>query len=188
MQPDVPTKVHENVETIAELRVNSEQRAGAHQRTIEAWTRLIGRPSTVYALLGVVVVWVSYNLIAPLVHCRQVDAPPFFWLDGVLGLYAAVVSTIVLTTQNRQNYEAERRDHLGLQVNLLTEQKTTKVIQLLEELRRDLPNVFNREDPVARAMQEEVDPHTVIAALESTMETPTDHTAEPDSELLTLKQ
>ncbi|MFS8066567.1 MAG: DUF1003 domain-containing protein, partial [Byssovorax sp.] len=61
---------------------------------------------------------------------------------------------------------AAERSHLDLQVNLLTEQKVAKVIALIEELRRDLPNVVNRQDHLAQRMQEPVNPATVVSALE----------------------
>jgi uncharacterized membrane protein len=94
------------------------------------------------------------------------DPPPFEWLQGVVGLAALLTATMILTTQNRQAKLMERRMHLDLQVNLLTEQKTAKLIELLEELRRDLPNVRNRHDSEAEIMQHAAEPMRVIAALE----------------------
>jgi uncharacterized membrane protein len=55
-------------------------------------------------------------------------------------------------------------------VTLLVEQKVTKVIALIEELRRDLPSVQNRVDSQAEAMQEVVDPQTVLSALEGMLQ------------------
>jgi uncharacterized membrane protein len=80
------------------------------------------------------------------------------------------VTTMVLLTQNRQAKQAEHRRHLDLQVTLLVEQKVTKVIALIEELRRDLPSVQNRVDSQAEAMQEVVDPQTVLSALEGMLQ------------------
>ncbi len=165
--------IHEkNVETIAELRQESQLRVNRHQRALEATTRFIGRPGAVYALLCVVALWVTYNLESPRLGWPQLDAPPFYWLQGGVGLFGALVATTVLTAQNRQNVENERRAHLELQVNLLAEQKVTKIIALLEELRRDLPIVRDRRDPVADALQQQADPKAVLSALESTMENP----------------
>jgi uncharacterized membrane protein len=79
---------------------------------------------------------------------------------------------MVLTAQNRQDREGEQRAHLELQVSLLAEQKTTKIISLLEELRHDLPVVKDRKDRIADAMQERVDPQAVLSALEDTMGSP----------------
>ena len=44
----------------------------------------------------------------------------------------------------------------------MTEQKTTKLIHLFEELRRDLPMVKDRRDPESEAMQRPTDPHRVL--------------------------
>ena len=51
-----------------------------------------------------------------------------------------------------------RRLQLDLQVNLLTEQKSTKLIHLIEELWRGLPMVKDRHDLESEAMQRPTDP------------------------------
>ena len=89
-----------------------------------------------------------------------------YWLQGATGLFDALIATTVLVAQSRLNRESEQREHLQLQVNLLAEQKATKIIALLEELRRDLPIVRNRRDPEAEAMAQAVDPKAVLSALE----------------------
>lgn len=60
----------------------------------------------------------------------------------------------------------EQRAHLDLKVTLLTEQKAAKLIDLLEELRRDLPNVRDRQDPDAATLQQPMDPDGVRATLD----------------------
>ena len=72
---------------------------------------------------------------------------PFHWPQGIIALGALLTATVVLTKQNRLAKLAEQRAHLDLKVTLLTEQKAAKLIDLLEELRRDLPNVKNRHVP-----------------------------------------
>ena len=44
-----------------------------------------------------------------------------------------------------------------LQVSLLTEYEVTKVIHLVEELRRELPMMRNRDDPQPQLLQEAAD-------------------------------
>jgi uncharacterized membrane protein len=53
-----------------------------------------------------------------------------------------------------------------LQVNILTEQKTTTLIRLLEELRRDLPMVQDRHDQDAATLQVPTDAKQILTALE----------------------
>lgn len=59
-----------------------------------------------------------------------------------------------------------------LQLNLLTEQKITKLISLVEELRTDLPNVKNRNDLEAEAMKQVTNPQVILDALQQKL----DHT------------
>jgi uncharacterized membrane protein len=170
----IPPHVSENIETIAQLGAMSRQgwtrQRAVHQRAVERVTNRLGRPITVYALLVCASGWVVYNTFALRAGLPVVDTAPFPWLQGTMTLLDAVVALMVLTAQNRQNREAEQRAHLELQVNLLAEQKATKIISLLEELRRDLPMVKDRKDRVAEALQKQVDPKAVLSALEDTLE------------------
>jgi uncharacterized membrane protein len=117
-------------------------------------------------IVAFVAAWTGFNLLAPHLGMRPFDPPPFVWLQGLVGLGALLMGTIILVTQNRQTKHAEQRAQLDLQVNLLGEQKAAKLIALLEELRRDIPTVPNRVDRVAEAMEAPVDPHAVLSALE----------------------
>jgi uncharacterized membrane protein len=165
----VPEHVSDNIDAIVALRAKSDRRLRRSQRAIESLTGFIGQPRTLYVLLAGVFVWTSYNYSLAAAGGHAFDPPPFMWLQGVITLYAAFMSTMIITTQIRQSKEVERNEHLQLQVNLLAEQRTAKIIALLEELRRDLPNVKNRIDPVADALQEAVPPTAVSTAIDHTM-------------------
>jgi uncharacterized membrane protein len=165
---DTEIRVGQNVEAVLALRKLEEERVGLHQRLIERGTQSIGQPRTLYLTLGGAFAWCCFNLFAIRLHGSVPDPPPFYWLQGAIGLAALLLTTMVLTTQNGQGRHAEQRSHLGLQVNLLAEQKVAKLIALIEELRRDLPSVQNRKDVVADAMAEAFDPGIAISALEDT--------------------
>lgn len=158
------TRVRENIESIAALRDEAERSVSPSRRVIEQLGRAIGRPITLLALVVSTAAWIILNVA---VLDTPIDAPPFFWLQGSLGLYAALLTTMVLIAQGGQQRDADRRAHLDLHVNLLAEQKATKIIALLEELRRDLPDVKDREDPDSAALQQDFDPKTAHAAIES---------------------
>lgn len=131
----------------------------------------LGRPPFLVAVVVLAVSWIVLNLAAPLVGIAPLDRAPFPWLQGTVSLSALLMTTIVLITQNRQGRHIEQRARLDLQINLLAEQKITKLIELLEELRTDLPNVRNRVDSVADEMKEPVDPVAVLSAIEKTLTT-----------------
>lgn len=174
--PDLAGHVHRNVEDIGALVARAERNITRHQRAVERFTRVIGRPRTLYAVVSVVIAWALFNLTAPLLGLARLDEPPFFWLQGAISLGALLTTIMVLTTQNRHLHLAEQRAHLDLQVNLLAEQKVAKLIGLIEELRRDLPDVVNRRDSVAEQMQEPVNTAAMASAIEQTM----NHVADPD--------
>jgi uncharacterized membrane protein len=164
------TQATEHAETIAAIRARAESQRSPSQRYIEAFTAKIGRPSTIGILLALIGVWVAWNTYEHVAGGKVLDTPPFFWLQGVVALYAALISTFVLATQNREKRHAEQRAYLELQINLLAEQKTAKIIQLVEELRRDMPTVRDRVDTQAIAMQVPVDTTAVMNVLEATMD------------------
>lgn len=114
-----------------------------------------------------VVSWILINLFGRHAGIQQFDPPPFFWLQGIVGLNGVLITIAVLIRQNRMARLAELHAHLGLQVNLLAEQKASKIIELLEELRRDSPNVKDRDDPQIAEMQMQADPHAVLNAIDA---------------------
>jgi uncharacterized membrane protein len=120
--------------------------------------------------LLIIVAWITLNLFYKLLGFPLFDSPPFAWLQDTVSITALLMTVFVLITQNRQAKFAEQRRHLDLQINLLTERKVSKIIELLEDLRRDLPSVKNRVDAEAEAMQEPVDPHTALTALNQTLQ------------------
>lgn len=160
--------VAHTVETVASVNSRVQREVTPHQRAIDILTATLGRPPTLYIIIGVVGGWLAGNTLA----AKPLDPPPFFWLQGAMGLSAILMATVILITQNRQTREAEQRAQLDLQLNLLVEKKVAKLIDLLEELRRDLPNVKNRVDEAANAMTEAVDAVAVLSALEQTTDDP----------------
>ncbi len=153
--------LNRDVETIVELRLAAERQVSRHQRLIERITGTLGRPLAVYVIIGIVVVWIAANATSLLMF----DKPPFAWLQITASLMALFMTFFVLTTQNRQNYLFEQRRQLDLQVTLLTERKVSKLIEMVDELQRRMPQIENIEDPEINVMKEPVDPGTALTSL-----------------------
>lgn len=168
--PIVPDPIGQNIDAVVALHTYAEQQVNPHQRGVETLTAWLGRPQFFYGILVGVSFWMLVNAFAPRAGLPRWDDPPFFWLQGAAGLGGLLMTTVVLITQNRQGKLTERREQLDLQMSLLTEQRTAKIIDLLEELRRDIPSVQNRVDLEAEALTKTVDPHAVLATLESRLE------------------
>ncbi len=165
-----PDPIAQNIDAVVEMHTVAERQVDAHQRTVEGLTAWLGRPQFFYGVLVGVSLWMLVNGLAPHLGLPRWDDPPFYWLQGLLRLTGLLMTTVVLITQNRQGRLAERREQLDMQMSLLVEQRTAKIIELMEELRRDLPNVRNRVDAEAEALTQSVDPHAVLATLEARLE------------------
>jgi len=159
-------QINQNIEAVKNFYVREEREIRPSQRFVERISDYAGRPIFLGLILGFVALWVLVNVELKHSGFRAFDPPPFSLLQGLLGLGALLTATVVLSKQNRAARLAERREHLDLKVTLLTEQKAAKLINLLEELRRDLPNVKNRHDPEAHALQKAMNPDRVLAALD----------------------
>lgn len=163
--------IDQNIETILAFYSREEKKMSGPQRVLEVASGFVAQPVFLGCILLLVVLWILANVFAGRLGWAELDPAPFFWLQGIVSLGALLTATVVLIKQNRLAKLEERRDHLELQVNLLTEQKVTKLINLIEELRHDLPNVKDRHDPEVVALQQPTDPEQVLAALDERRET-----------------
>lgn len=159
-------QVSQNIETVLEFYAREEQKLSRSQRNIERVSGFIGRAAFLGVILLFVSIWIIGNALMPSFGMVSPDPPPYSWLQGMVSLGGLLTATVVLTKQNRLDKLAEQRAHLDLHVTLLTEQKVTKLINLIEELRRDLPNVHNRHDAEAVELQKSMNPDLVLAALD----------------------
>ncbi len=165
-QSRLPPSVSENIDTIAESYARHEQRMSLPQTVVERISLIFGSPGYVAASVAFVVCWIVANLVAPKYGWKALDEPPFFWLQGIVTLNAFIISNTVLIRQNRMGKLAEHHAHLDLQVNLLTEEKCSKIIAMVEALRRDLPNVRPEADAEADQMAKPADAKAVLSAIE----------------------
>jgi uncharacterized membrane protein len=163
-------QISQNIAAVLKFYTSEEQKLSRSQRILERVSGFVGQPVFLGIILIFVTLWMLANIGLRALGMAEFDSAPFFWLQGIVGLGALLTATVVLTKQNRLAKLAEQRAHLDLKVTLLTEQKAAKLIDLLEELRRDLPNVKNRHDSAAVALQQSMNPDLVLAALDERRE------------------
>ena len=72
------------------------------------------------------------NLDAGALGYRPIDLPPFSGLDGAVSVASLFMVVLILATQRREDQLAQLREQLNLELPILSEQKTAKVIELLE--------------------------------------------------------
>lgn len=131
-QPHVSTIV-DNIHAV--VRMEQEQ---AHQRSLkdkvaDAIGTFAGTVTFVMMHLVWFALWAGFNTRL-LPGLPAFDPYPFPLLCMIVSLEGVLLSTFVLIKQNRMGQRSDRRNHLDLQINLLTEKEVTKVIQMLEAI------------------------------------------------------
>jgi uncharacterized membrane protein len=165
----LPELISQNIDLVVALHANEERKTSNHERWVGRITHFFGRPGFLYFIILVVLLWTLPNVAPKKWKLPQFDPPPFSQLGFVLTFSSLLVTAGVLVQQDRQERLAEQRAQLSLQLSLLSEQKIAKLIALVEELRRDLPNVHDRMDVEAETMQQVADPHQVLDVLKEAL-------------------
>jgi uncharacterized membrane protein len=159
-------QISQNIAAVQQFYRREERKLTRSQRILERVSRFIGQPAFAGSVLIFVAGWMVANAALHELGLTEFDPAPYFWLQGIVGLSALLTTTVVLGKQNRLAQLEVQRAHLDLKVTLLTEQKAAKLIDLLEELRRDLPNVKDRHDSDAATLKQAMNPDLVLAALD----------------------
>ncbi len=77
--------------------------------------------------LAVFAGWMIFNIVSsPQVH--HFDPPPYPLLGTIVALEGILLASMILMRQSRMSRRADERDHLMLQILLLTEKEITAVL------------------------------------------------------------
>ncbi len=79
--------------------------------------------------LTLFVTWIAVNSLNALSRWRY-DPYPFPMLDTVLAIEAILLASFILMRQTRMGRRSDEREHLMLQLLLLTEKETTKLLEV----------------------------------------------------------
>jgi uncharacterized membrane protein len=157
--------LNDTIRAIVQLRTEHEEKSTSLERMVAWLTGRVGNSRFVVLLSLVLGSWVGLNTVMMLMGRRPLDAPPFLWMQGVVSLGALYTTVFILATQRRENELATHHEHLTLELAMLGEQKTAKIISLLEELRQDHPEIHDRIDREAAVMSEPADPFSVLETI-----------------------
>jgi uncharacterized membrane protein len=161
-----PSHVEETARAIARLHAQHRRDAAPAQRAIDAVTAFVARPLFLGIMTMVIGLWLAWNgLGATAVGTAPFDPPPFPWLQGIAQVTALYVTVSILATQRRENELGDLRQQLTLELAVLNEKKAAKIIELIEEVRRDSSDLQERSDPEAAAMASPNDPELILAAI-----------------------
>jgi uncharacterized membrane protein len=121
-----------NIETVVRLEQAATESRSLGERVSDLFTRFMGTMSFVVFHLLLFAFWFSVNLgWTPL---KPFDPFPFGILTLIVSAEGVLLAIFVLVSQNRMGRQANQRAHLNLQIDLLAEQETTKLLQKVQAL------------------------------------------------------
>ncbi|RYZ79059.1 MAG: DUF1003 domain-containing protein [Proteobacteria bacterium] len=156
-----------NIQTIIELEKAARADSTRTERVVDEITKFFGRVTIIYIHLVWFAAWILINTV--LSKKWHFDPYPFEFLVLTLSLEAIFLSIFILISQNRQGYLDERRNHLEMQINLLTEQENTKTLWMLERIAEKVGADISG-DPELQVLEEATRPERLLEQIDSTLQ------------------
>jgi uncharacterized membrane protein len=160
---DLQSVLHTNIQALVDHRREQEKCQALQDRIAGLISRFAGSMAFVYLPSAILTVWIALNLAA--VQAIPPWDPSFVMLAMVASVEAIFLSTFVLINQNRMAEHSERRAELDLQISLLNEHETTRLIEMMAALTERL-NVSTPADDELRQLAQNVDPQTVMSQIQ----------------------
>jgi len=161
--PSAEQLTEKNVETVTKLEEAAREQRTPTDRLAEKIAGFCGSMTFVWVNATWFSAWILLNSLPGLPH---VDPFPFTFLTLAVSLEAIFLSTFILISQNLDSRVSERRSHLDLQLNLLSEQENTKMILLLHAIAAKV-GVDLTQDPYLKALGEDTQPERLIEQIEA---------------------
>ncbi|WP_088678239.1 DUF1003 domain-containing protein [Rhizobium sp. R339] len=154
-----------NIDAIMQRRRENKRAASRQERAAELISRFAGSMLFVYIHLVFYSVWIAINLawIPAIVPWD----PSLVILAMEASVEAIFLSTFVLINQNRMAAENDIRADLDLQVSLLNEHETTRLISMVEAIARKL-EVATEADAEVDELKRDVAPVAVLDRIKAT--------------------
>jgi uncharacterized membrane protein len=160
-----PSHVEEAIQAMAAMHDAHHAEASALDRLIDKITATVARSSFLIYVAMAIALWVGANSIMRVLGARPADVWPFSFLSLLVSCAALFIAILILASQKRADRLANLQEQMTLEMVLLTTQKVSKLIDLMEELRRDSPGVKDRVDLEAVEMADMPDHEAVLNAI-----------------------
>jgi uncharacterized membrane protein len=133
-------------------------KASTADRVADAIANFVGSITFVWVTVLLIGGWVVGNVVVA--QDDRIDSFPFPLLTLVLSIEAIFLSIFILMSQNRAARVSEKRSHLDLQLNLLSEQENTKMLLMLEDIAKAVGH-RTPSDPEVRVLEQATEPEAL---------------------------
>lgn len=125
--------VHGHVDTILNHEQEFLARRSYAERLGDSTAAIVGSPSFVACQLLFVAGWIFANT-SHFLAIRRFDPAPFSLLSACLALEGILLASFILMRQARLGRRSDEREHLILQILMLTEKEVTAVIGMNRQI------------------------------------------------------
>jgi uncharacterized membrane protein len=130
-------KTARNIEAILKLEKDGQSGLSPTHRVFHKVGWFVGTVYfSIFQCLGLLF-WIGLNAGTEALR-QPFDPYPFPLLSALLSLEAVFLTSFVLIRQTAIDMQAERRNHLDLQINMLAEEEATAILRLLRQLAEHL--------------------------------------------------
>lgn len=143
----IPNHVQEHIGTIAKHEQEFLARRSPAERIGDLTAGIVGNLWFVTAHISLFVFWIAVNTWA-VPGIPHFDPVPFSLLGTIVAMEAILVSSFILMRQSRLGRRADEREHLMLQILLLTEKEVTALISMNRQMAGSvgLTDIHNLEE------------------------------------------
>jgi uncharacterized membrane protein len=153
-----------NIDALVARRKSEERSALLEERLAAAITRFAGSMLFVYIHAVIFGLWIVVNVgWLPVIPAWDSS---LVVLAMVASVEAIFLSTFVLISQNRMAAEDDKRADLNLQVSLLNEHETTRLLKLVEEIATRVGATIEDDDGEIEELKRDVAPEAVLDRIE----------------------
>jgi uncharacterized membrane protein len=143
----IPNHVQEHIGTIAKHEQEFLARRSPAERLGDLTAAIVGNLGFVAAHIVLFLFWILVNTL----HVPRIshfDPVPFSLLGTAVAMEAILLASLILMRQSRLARRADEREHLMLQILLLTEKEVTAVISMNQQIAREvgLTEIKNSEE------------------------------------------
>ncbi|MBV9653295.1 MAG: DUF1003 domain-containing protein [Acetobacteraceae bacterium] len=163
--------VDENIAAILRLENDAVRTRSLPVRVADAITSVIGRMSFAAAHIAAIAAWIAVNT-RTVPALPPFDSYPFPLLCLILSTESVLLAVFVLMKQNRMSYLSDRRNHLDLQINLLTEREVTRLLQITDRVARHLGVESGLDEEHVRELSAVTEVDKLMGALDDKLAEP----------------
>jgi uncharacterized membrane protein len=127
--------VQEHIELIARHEMEFLSRRTPTERFADNIAAFIGSLRFIAVNLVIFATWILLNTVMPVHH---IDPKPFSLLQACVAMEGIFVASFILIRQGRLGRRSDERDHLMLQILLLTEKEITAVLSMDRKIAEEM--------------------------------------------------